>query len=257
MNEVELIATAVLMDRTAGPIIEASGRALVDRIRRRLDSFIGRTKERAGDTSNFEFDDRMAIKVLQEVATVDDEVLADYLGGVLLSSTGGHRQDQGSAVLAVLSALSTMQVRGHYAIYSAYRRLLAGEELNMYSDRDLRSRTMFVDQAEFFAALGVEEGNLPTPYPVPHVTRGLHRAELLGRHFGGSKIEILHKYGLTDADRPGFVVSPTPTGAELFLWGHGCEVLDANTFTDPDLVMYPLLVAPPALDSARMVEVDG
>ena len=198
----------------------------------------------------------MAIKVLQEVATVDDEVLTDYLGGVLLASTGGHRQDQGSAVLATLSSLSTMQIRGHYAIYSAYRRVLAGEDLNMYDDRDLRSRTMFVDQTEFFAAVGVEKENLPTPNPVPHVTRGLRRAELLGRHFGGSEVEILHKYGLTDADRPGFVVSPTPTGAELFLWGHGCDVLDANMFVDPDLVTYPLLVTPPALDSARLVEVD-
>lgn len=255
MNEVELIATAILMDRTAGPAIEAGGRAVVDRIRTRLDSFLERTKERSG-RAPLEVDDRMALKVLQEAGTVDDEVLKDYLGGVLLSSAGGHRQDQGSAVLATLSSLSTMQVRGHFAIYSALRRLMLGEGVNMYDDGALRAYTLFVDQEEFFAAVGVAPTEVPTPHPVPHVSRGLHRAELVGRHFGSSDAQMLHNYGLPDSDRPGLVVQPTSAGAELYLWGHGCEVLDANAFVDPSLVMYELLATPPALTSARFVALD-
>lgn len=244
------------MDRTAGPVIEAGGRALVGRVSDRLDSFLRRVKERAPDQP-LDFDDRMAIKILQEVGTVDDEVLTDYLGGVLLSSSEDHRKDQGTSVLATVAGLSTMQIRGHYAIYTAYRRLLLGQEVNFYHSGETAPLSMFVDQDEFFASVAVDPERPPTPHPTPHVTRGLAQAGLLENLFGGSEASMLRDFGLSDAERAGFVVRPSPLGAELFLWGHGADALDARALTSPDVRLHDLLAKPPALDSARLVKVGG
>ena len=70
--------------------------------------------------------------VLEEGSFCEDEVMAEYLGGVLASSRSEVSvDDRGTALLAVISGLSTYQLRTHYTMYTTARQQLVGRDINL------------------------------------------------------------------------------------------------------------------------------
>jgi hypothetical protein len=166
---------------------------------------------KAGDRA-LEYSDRIAAKALNEAAWNDNELIADYLGGVLAASSRDN--DDGAAVIAQIARLSAYHLRLHYIIYRELRRLTKQPTPNLYTSNE-------ADAAGIRIPVVVDL----LPALAPADVSGLAGA-----------IAVLYREGLVAdawtvgkevADPPDhplaftMVVRPTGVGAELFLWAHG------------------------------------
>jgi hypothetical protein len=66
--------------------------------------------------------------------------------------------------------------------------------------------------------------------------------------------DLLYNYSIKwnpDESRPLVKVTPTASGAELFMWGHGIRPPRANAMTDP-AITFRFLTEVPATPSAAL-----
>jgi hypothetical protein len=123
---VDLIAAVVLGHLTAGAgaVVSAPLNAYAEHWKDRVKERLDRTAAAAEAKMNgqpLELNDRVAYKVLSEAAINDDELIADYLGGVLAGTSA--EDDSGAAIVAQIGRLSAAQLRLHYVVYRELRRL--------------------------------------------------------------------------------------------------------------------------------------
>ena len=251
MNELELIATAIVLDRTAGPAIQAGATAFTSRVRSRLESLRSRLGDRLPE---IDFDDRVALKVLQEAATTDDDVIQAYLAGLLLVSADEAKADEAVYVLGVLAQMSRIQVRSHFAIYSAFAALLKDYEHNLDDHTKARQLVLYSDAGDLAESLGLE----PTDQNIDIMFRalvGLTRLDLLDPLFVMTDAETLREEGVATTDDYGFIVTFASLGATLYLWGCGADAVGANWLPLAGELRPAFLDEPPRrLARARLVE---
>jgi hypothetical protein len=170
--------------------------------------------------------------ILEEAPFCDDELGAEYFGGVLASSrTEVGRDDRGAAFLALIGRLSTYQIRSHYFFYDAVRELYGGlvENLGVLDGR--QKLRVFVPMESFALALECGNGeNFGTL--LPHVMFGLVREALIETEFLFGDPGLL-KSRYPRADVYGILFSPSVLGVELFLWAHGKGSLHTNEILNP------------------------
>jgi hypothetical protein len=172
--------------------------------------------------------------ILDHGAFCEDELAAEYFGGVLASSrTGVKRDDRGTYFVNLVGRLTVYQLRAHCFIYQAIKSIRAGETYMI----DTKSRTTylatFLDADDIRAAMAYEQGEIESVLNA-HVFFGLAAEGL---------VEDSVQYGMPEDIRklhafvngPGAVVTPTPLGAELYLWAHGRGDMSPKDFLDPRL----------------------
>jgi len=72
---------------------------------------------------------RVLKAVLDEAQVADDELIAEYLGGVLASSrTESGRDDRAASAARLVAGLSTYAIRTHYLFYASARRHFVGTD---------------------------------------------------------------------------------------------------------------------------------
>jgi len=110
------------LQKLLGPTAEYLGDGLRYLTRRRIEN-IGRIFQKAGAKlgdrieAPGEVPPRVLKTVLNEGSYCDDELAAEYFGGVLASSrTDTGRDDRGARIGKLLDGLSTYQIRAHYLI---------------------------------------------------------------------------------------------------------------------------------------------
>jgi len=220
-SEAEKTATSLFV-RVLGPSADAIGEALGRYTTYRMRN-VGKIVERADAKSGGRGDrgivnPRVAHVLLDEGSYCDDELMADYLGGVLAGSrTPNGRDDRAVAWSRVITGLSALQIRAHYLLYREWAARLHGVPgLNLGADRDCAM--MDVELAEFATALA-HDGDLDLDAVMHHSIPGLVSASLLGDHYS---------FGARDAtqaeDSPFesvLRVWPTVTGLELYGWAQG------------------------------------
>lgn len=172
--------------------------------------------------------ERVAYKALAEAAISDDELIADYVGGVLAAS--GPNDDTGAAVVAQIGRLSSLQLRLHYVIYRELRRLwqMNSWPLNLY---DVKSNPII--ELDVFQALGAQNVSKLQSALYVLLREGL----------------IAEPWAIEPVDQDGQVSTvvwfrTSGPGAELFLWGHGVSPADANRIVDPELRLSVLTDVP-------------
>lgn len=225
MTGVDLVTTAIVaavvqgVGKVASSPLDALGEHLRDRMKARLDRTRKAAEAKTGGEP-LDVGDRIAFKALGEAALTDDELMADYLGGVLAAS--GPEDDAGAAVIALIARLSSLQLRLHYLIYREVRRLWPDPTLNLYESPKAKSAGVRILTSDLPAALGNQQA--------PAI---------------GSSIAVLAKEGLISeewhfsAETSGEPTThsvramPTGLGAEFFLWGHGARPIMANRLLDP------------------------
>lgn len=192
--------------------------------------------------------------ILQEGAFCEDELAAEYFGGVLASSRSSNlRDDRGAAMIGQVSRLSTYQLRTHYLVYKAIRELFLGRVEEMGTGR--QGLELFVPYEaylramDFSAAEGREWMSI-----LQHCFNGLHGEALAAGASMGSR-ETLTKYprrvGVTG---DGIVLIPTLQGAELFLWAHGISGALPRQLLDPALVLDGGPAVPALIGASRSRE---
>jgi hypothetical protein len=184
---------------------------------------------------------RVALRLLEEGSYSDDEVVLEYLSGVLASSrTPDGRDDRGVPWTALISRLSSDQLRLHYVLYSAARRAIFDYEPSTPQARSTAlshasGRLLFLPSEDLASAfdwspdIDEDESDLARSAIV-----GLQREGLLGDYFATGPGDFLSRnLSRTFPPRGGLVFQISTSGVALFLWGHGRGRAALEMFLDP------------------------
>lgn len=227
--------------RVLGPPLQALGDALerwstyqlrnVGRVIRNAGQKLGDRADEKGAVA-----ERAAIRIFQEAGNSDDEVIVDYLGGVLASSrTPGGRDDRGSVMTALISRLSTYQLRTHYVLYTIMRDESRGQDVNLYEVDERRRAAVFIPYNVYEEALRLAEGE-SFGVLIRHSLVGLESEDLIHMMLWGDRDHLNDAVAPEEAvPGDGLVVSPTALGGDLFLWGMGQGQRTAEEMFHPDL----------------------
>jgi hypothetical protein len=162
--------------------------------------------------------------ILEEGPFFDDDLGAEYLGGVLASGrTSTARDDRGAALVGLVARMSTYQLRSHYIFYSQAQQTLAGSGLNLAARNISRSNALFMSWDGYRTALDMsQEEEEDFDAIVLHVLSGLHREGLIDDHFLYGPAEHLRaNEEARDFGTGGVIYRVTPLGIELFCAAHG------------------------------------
>lgn len=228
-----ILATAVgsakLVEKLLGPTADYVGGGVKDWTERRV-SNLGRVFRSATDRLGERIDEPGSVppKVLKGILDAgsfcEDELTAQYLGGVLASSRSGiTRDDRASTYIALLNRLSSYQIRAHYCFYH-----LMKAETKEYHEEDC-SGAMSVSAFERFMDYDEEENR---EILFDHIMVGLLRESLIKPCVTRHVTEVW-RIVAEDTAFPWFCVGSTVAGIELFLWAYGKGNLRYQDFTDP------------------------
>ena len=183
---------------------------------------------------------RASVEILRQAAVAEDEVMADYLGGVLASARAGGTDD---AVVwtSLIGRMSSAELHVHYTIHAALREaaLVLRDALSDLSlgNSPARSVLQFFIPYDGSGGLLHALGEVGAPETrLDAACFGLLREDLLDRVPGcawGQPEEISQVWpGARDR---GIVATPSVFGVSLFLWGHGVGHRGLDAFLDPGL----------------------
>jgi hypothetical protein len=183
---------------------------------------------------------RVVKDVIDQAAFCDEAMAAEYVAGVLASSrTEDGRDDRGVAYLAVIRQLSTFQLRMHYLVYYSIKALLEGQDLSALEFRDQPHMRIFLPMA-FLRENKLFSGDEAEHVLLTHTLNGLARHDLIAATWWGGEKDTVHAGEPHFAAEPGYFVTPTGFGVELFLWAHGLANTDVSAFLSPELALPPL-----------------
>jgi len=232
------LGSVKVVEKILGPTADYLGAGMRDWTEQRVKN-VGRVFENAKKKLGDRIDGpgKVPPKVLKgilgEGAYCEDEVAADYFGGVLASSrTEVGRDDRGAAFVALLGRLSTYQIRSHYFFYSLIRIVYEGLKENIGVAEGRLRLTTFIPVTAYIVAMefGKSEN---VPAIMSHVMFGLSREALIEDQFMFGGGELSKKYSVVSG--PGIVFAPSALGVELFLWAHGQGDLQTNDILNPSV----------------------
>lgn len=212
----------------------------LDRVAHHLSGFvdyaadnIGAVFQAASDKLPAELEDgavnvRAAVKIIDEAAFAETDVVVDYLGGVMASSRlDAGDGDQGVSWSALIGRLSSNQLRLHYLLYSGLREIAQREDLML--DTRMHEVYLFAPFSSLFEAAPELESADPSDV-FGEAFLGLKRELLLGDQFGWGNPDYLAPVS-PDVPESGVIFTPTFEGVRLFMWGHGRGGADEVAFS--------------------------
>ncbi len=234
---VALLGSAKVLEKLLGPTADYIGMGAKDCVQRRREN-VNRIFEKATRKlgPKIESSGTVPPRVIEGVVNggsfCDDELGAEYFGGVLASSrSDSPRDDRGAVLNALITRLSSYQLRTHYILYTTVRKLFTGSGLTL-TLKDRPKLQTFVPYSVYAQAMQFSgsEGDQPVGM-LEHVFFGLSRESLIESFMYGQAEDLKERYpGATDE---GILYTPTVLGAELFLWAHGHSSASAIDLLDP------------------------
>ncbi len=234
-----LFGSAKIVEKLLGPTADYVGSGAKDWVRRRVEN-VDRIFEKAAKRLGPQIEQPGAVppKVVEGIVNqgsyCDDELGAEYWGGVLASSrTEAPRDDRGASLNALLSRLSTYQIRAHYILYSVLRKLFQGTPLR-FDPKERHKLSFYVPVERYVEAMQFEASEVAQLTAITeHVCFGLHRESLIHDFHYGSPDELRPLYPTMPG--AGLVIQPSVMGGNLFLWAHGHRTASAHQMLDPGL----------------------
>lgn len=171
--------------------------------------------------------------ILDEGSFCDDPLSSEYFGGVLASSrTGVSRDDRGASFIALISRLSTYQIRTHYIFYHIIKNLFDGTDINVGVSEGRNEMEVFVPIDLYIGAMEFnEKENIHVL--LQHTMFGLQKEKLIEDEFQyGTKEHIIKSF--QKASTAGIIFKPSSLGIELFLWAYGKSDLTNQDFFKPE-----------------------
>lgn len=221
-----ILGSKELLLKVLGPSADYVGgevKNFVEKCNLNLDDIFKRAARKLGDRMDEEgsVSPRVLKHVVDEGRFCEDDLTAEYYGGILASSKNRiGRDDRGVTLLAQVKDLSVYQLRFHFMAYMVLHRLFQGSDLNLGDVSDCHKMRVFVPVTVYEAAMAFEEGEDPQAI-LSHCLFGLNRHNLIS-DFASGTAEFLQKKnkGISDS---GITFAPTLSGAELFLWAIGLQ----------------------------------
>lgn len=238
------IGSAKLVEKLLGPTAEYVGGGLKTWTENRVNN-VKRIFSKAADKLGTRLDEpgrvppRVLKGILDDGSFCDDELTAEYFGGVLASSRSSvPKDDRGLTFLGVVSNLSSYQVRSHYVFYTLFKKHYNGDKFKtVYAAGNGPHHKIYVPYDVYAAAMELEEGENVEALAA-HSLFGLDRHRLISEYaYGPVEDELLWMYGKEYPDlkapKEGIIVGMSPFGAELFSWVHGKpDFQSVNDFSD-------------------------
>jgi hypothetical protein len=164
---------------------------------------------------------RVAMRILEESSYSDDDFVVEYLGGVLASSrTPVGRDDRGNTFAALVSRMSTYELRTHYVCYTVIRQLLVGRDVNFNDINQAQANKTFIPFRVYTSAMDfIPDEDWQELFT--HAISWLDRDDLIDFQSAGSAEHLKESRATPFAREPGIVVVPTVLGVALYLWAHG------------------------------------
>jgi hypothetical protein len=217
-----------LIEKILGPTAEYIGGGLQNWTQKRVEN-VGRIFQKAHQKLGERIDQpgtvppRVLKEILDDGSYCDDELVAEYYGGVLASSrTEDGRDDRGSTYLRLTTQLSTYQIRFHYICYHWWRNLFQGTGLNSLQIDDLDKMSIFIPEPLFNKTMEFSDFERKTlPSISLHMFNGLNRKDLIDV-LGSGEPEQINKWctkmNLKEISERGIVLKPLHFGIEYWLW---------------------------------------
>jgi hypothetical protein len=219
-----------LFNRLFGPAADEIGQALGRIAAYRVGNWgriVEKAQQKSAESSGI-VNPRVAFQLLDDGSLCDDEIMVEYLSGLLAGSRSNSGRDDRAIVWGhLVTGLSSLQIRGHFILYREWAGLLHKRiEFNPTSAFGLQQAQLHVDADEFTTAALHGEEDLTRAEVLHHVVPGLARAGLIANRYAwGDGTESRF-----DAFDRSLRVNPTPQGMELYGWAQGMSGLTPAKF---------------------------
>jgi hypothetical protein len=223
---------AGIVQNLLGPISKSIGENWAERYRQRnLARLVRKGARRVGSQLGQPggVHPRVAHRILEEGSYVEDDVMLEYLAGILAAArTPGGQDDRGAYFANLVAALSANQIRLHHALYSAIAtaELEEGED---FGNGDTLARYSVLTTVDDTPELLQDHDELaPNPKSmVGETVLGLYREGLVSDYFLGFADEPVSATGAVQKRDVVFVVG-SHVGLLLYLWAYGFQDGDVN-----------------------------
>lgn len=223
-----------LLEKIFGPTATYLGEGIqqfTEKRVRNIDRILSKAKDKLGD--KIDIDETVPSKVIKGIIVdgsfCEDELTAEYFGGVLASSRGPvSRDDRGASFLELINRLSVYQIRSHYIFYHIIIDLFHGENISIANIEDRKKTSVFIPYEVFKTAMDFHE-NEDMSVLTPHILFGLQKEDLIVRNFRYGELKFI-KNTFNQANSGGIIFTPSALGVELFLWAYGKSNISIKEF---------------------------
>lgn len=240
------VGGAKVVEKILGPTADYVGSGLKNWAEIRVKN-VGRIFEKAAEKLGEKIEEpgnvspRVLKEILDEGSFCDDELAAEYFGGVLASSRSGiSRDDRAASYLKLTSDLSTYQIRFHFVSYAALRVLFTGSGLRPTYGEDLEKMWIFLPWSFLSVAMDFSEDESFADILL-HCISGLKRNDLFEvGHWGDiGHVNSLNKpRGWSEVNEGGICIRPTQFGFDYWLWAVGLGATkNCTNYFDVDLAI--------------------
>jgi hypothetical protein len=214
-----------------GPTANVFGNTVAEFVEYRLRNWLGIAKAAeqvlGEDPPQGQVHARVVHRVLEEATYLDDEVMQQYAGGLLVASrTPEGRDDRAAYYINLLSSLTANQVRLHHAIYEALARHPRPPDHDIGHNDRAHELSVRVPITTATTPIDVAPGTRAVD-AVSEAVIGLFRDGLIGHGVAVGTPAELAPMGVSSVE-PMMVVVPNALGALLFLWGRGVRTANAD-----------------------------
>jgi hypothetical protein len=224
---IALLGGAKILEKVLGPTAEYLGTGIQTFAEKRVDniaSIFQRSAQRLEGTTENEgkpADPLMLRSILDYGSYVHDELVQEYLAGLLISSRSDANRDNRSAIWArTVEQMSTYQIRTHYLFFSIIRKIYLGTNANigLQAIREKHQTYLSLPMYAENVLDGTEDELTSIVGIVQDTVHGLERLGLIGKNFAFGTIQSVNEYSHSvKAELPGIVMQPSVFGAQLFL----------------------------------------
>ena len=237
------IGGAKVVEKILGPTSEYLGDGLKNWTEKRVEN-VQRIFSKAQKRIGKDMDDggsvppRVLKEILDEGSFCDDEISAEYFGGVLASSrTSVSRDDRGTTYLKLISELSSYQLRLHYILYYWIREIFKGSEIRPNFGTDLDKTYLLMHTKLLHSAMDFisEEDSSSI---LNHCLSGLGRHDLVAYGPWGNADHINSMpmdSSWRKVTKGGITLAPTQFGIDLWLWAVGAGNIPRTEFLSSDV----------------------
>jgi hypothetical protein len=224
-----LIVLAIFTALGGQEIFKPTNKAIGEKLKESLEKIALKAKAKFNSeqlSDNIQPNYRVLKAISNEGAFCDDELMAEYFGGVLASSLSEvSRDDRGVSFASLVGRLTTYQIRAHYIFYNTVKMLFDGRtDVSVMSSKYRNRLEIFFPNDSFNLAMEFSEKENVSVI-LPSVMSGLARENLIEKDF-----EVIGGEKTTFCGGNGLVFCPTDLGTELFLWVHGKGDISAKEF---------------------------
>lgn len=182
---------------------------------------------------------RLAHAILEEGSWCDDELMAEYLGGVLAAGrTPSGRDDRAVTWSTLITSMSALQLRTHFVLYREWAHALRGNKEVALTAAPPDRTMMYVNLDDLLVILNEVAPDVSNDAIVTDILTGLIRFSLIqdADYFLGSAAELAkHKPSYyVPPFRNVFAAYPSQAGLTLYGWACGLPGFNPALFVESD-----------------------